>query len=303
MKVLVTGATGFVGKVLVQKLQQNGDKVVVLTRNIAKAAIILGRDCDYYQWADSNSLPPVEAFENVDGIVNLMGENIGAKRWSDEVKSRIYHSRIDGTKKLAECISQLGARPRVLVSSSAIGIYGSWGEEEITENSSLGDDFLATVCKDWEKEAVNAEKFGLRVVLIRTGIVLGRGGGALQQMLPIFKLGLGGPLGNGHQYMSWIQIEDLCSMYIEALHRDSISGAFDGTAPYPVTNKEFTRTLSKVLKRPAIFPAPAFAIKKLFGEMSTLILDGQKVLPTKFKEVKFRYRYPTLDMALKETAF
>jgi uncharacterized protein len=300
MKVLITGATGFVGKVIVRQLLEAGDEVVVLTRNIAKAAITLGSQCKYVQWADTNTIPPLEAFDGVHGVINLMGESI-AQRWSEEHKKRIYNSRIDGTARLVEAIAQ--KKTPALVSASAIGIYGNRGSEEITEESTLGDDFLAHVCKDWEKEALKAEASGCRVGLMRTGIVLGRKGGALAKMLPVFKIGLGGPVGSGEQFMSWIHIEDLAAMYIEVLKNDSLKGPHNGTAPYPATNKEFTKALGKVLKRPTFAPAPSLAMKLAFGEMASIILEGQKVIPTKFKSENFRYRYPTLEMALKETAY
>jgi uncharacterized protein (TIGR01777 family) len=302
MKVVITGATGFVGQVIVKQLLEAGDEVVVLTRNVAKAAISLGSACKYFQWDDTASLPPTEAFEGADGVINLMGESI-SKRWDEEQKKRIYNSRINGTRRIVEVLEKLTKKPKVFVSTSAIGIYGSHGPEDLNENSALSDDFLGKVCKDWENEANKARNHGARVVIIRTGIVLGRHGGALEKMLPIFKMGAGGPVGSGNQYMSWIQIEDLAAMYIEALKNDSIKGAFNGTAPYPATNAEFSKILGKVLRRPAFMPAPAFALKLVFGEMSQLLLEGQKVLPAKFKEQHFRYRYPTLEMALKETAY
>lgn len=303
MRVLVTGATGFVGQVVVKQLLKQNFEVVILTRNVAKAAIILGNKCKYFQWVNTSELAPLEAFEGVDGIVNLMGENIGARRWSLEQKKVIYNSRIDSTARLIDSIEKLPKKPSVFVSASAIGVYGARGPEELTENSSLGNDFLAHVCKDWEQEALRAQKLGLRVGIIRTGIVLGRNGGVLDRMLPIFKKGLGGPMGEGAQYMSWIHVEDLAAMYIEVLSNKNISGIHNGTAPYPATNLEFTKALGKVLKRPTALRAPKFVLKSALGEMSTLVLDGQKVLPSKFKTENFRYRYPTLDMALKETAF
>ena len=302
MKVVITGGTGFVGQVVVKQLLAAGDEVVVLTRNVAKAAMSLGSKCQYYRWDDSDSLPPLEAFAGADGVVNLMGETI-SKRWDEQQKKKIYNSRIDGTKRLIEAIEKLEVKPKVFVSASAIGIYGSRGSEELTETSTVADDFLGKVCKDWENEANKARNYGLRVVIIRTGVVLGKNGGALEKMLPVFKLGAGGPLGSGNQYMSWIQIEDLANMYNEALKDNTIKGVLNGTAPYPVTNADFTKTLGKVLHRPAFFPAPAFAMKLAFGEMSQILLDGQKVLPTKFKEHHFRFQYPTLEMALKETAY
>ena len=303
MKVLVTGATGFVGKRVVAQLLEAGDEVVVLTRNIAKAALILGSKCKYYQWPDVFTLPPVEAFSGVDGIIHLMGEGIADKRWDEVQKKKIYDSRIVSTSKLIMVIKDLAVKPNVLVSGSAVGIYGDRGSEEITEKSVLGTDFLAGVCKDWEREANQALSFGVRVAIIRTGVVLGRNGGALKKMLPIFKLGGGGPIGKGSQYMSWIHVDDLASMYIEALKDPTVEGPYNGTSPYPTTSKDFAKTLGRTLKRPSFMAAPAFALKLVFGEMSTMLLEGQKVLPSKFKDKKFRYRYPTLEMALKETAY
>lgn len=302
MKVVVSGATGFIGKIIVKQLLAAGDEVIVLTRNVAKAAISLGSACRYYQWDDINTLPPLEALEGADGVVNLMGESI-SQRWDENQKKKIHQSRINGTKRLVEAIEKLNRKPKVFVSTSAIGIYGNRGSEEINESSTLADDFLAKVCKDWENEANKARNHNCRVVIIRTGVVLGRNGGALAKMLPLFKLGLGGPVGSGKQYMSWIHIEDLANMYVEALKNDQTKGVLNGTAPYPATNAEFTKLMGKVLKRPAFLPAPAFAIQLALGEMSQIVLEGQKVLPVKFKEMNFRYRYPTLEMALKETAY
>jgi uncharacterized protein (TIGR01777 family) len=301
MKVLVTGATGFVGQRVVKHLLGKGDEVVVLTRNIAKGALYLGSECKYFQWGDTSTLPPEEAFTGVDAVINLMGEGIADKRWSEDQKKKIYDSRIGATAQLVERIKSLPKRPSVFVSASAIGIYGNRGDEELTESASLADDYLAKVCKDWEAEALKAKSLGLRVVIIRTGVVIGKGGGALKKMLPIFKLGGGGPVGSGKQFMSWIHVEDISSMYVEAVRNTSIEGILNGTSPYPATSKEFASQLGKSLHRPAFAPAPAFALKLVFGEMSQVLLDGQKVLPTKFKEHKFRFRYPTLEMALSES--
>lgn len=303
MKVLVTGATGFVGRRIVKQLLENNFEVVIVTRNIAKAVLVLGSKCKYFQWSDTTELPPMEAFEGVTGVINLLGENLADKKWTDEQKKLIHDSRILGTAKLIEAIGSLSEKPKVLVSTSAVGIYGSRSSEDLDESATTGNDFLAQVCKDWETEANKAKNLGLRVAIIRVGVVLGEKGGALKKMLPIFKLGLGGKMGTGNQYMSWIHVEDLASMYVEAVKDSSIEGVYNGTAPYPATNAEFSRALGKVLKRPALAPAPAFAIKTLLGEMSVVVLEGQKVLPVKFKAKKFRYRYPTLEMTLKETAY
>jgi len=301
MKVLLTGATGFVGKVVVCQLLEKGDEVVVLTSNVAKAALTLGSKCKYHLWANTNELPPQEAFDGVEAVINLMGENIAARKWTEDQKKKIYHSRVDGTKKLVEAIAAMKVKPKVLVSTSAVGIYGNRGSEEISEESSLAQDFLAQVCKDWESAASKVKDLGVRLAIIRTGVVIGRGGGALAKMLLPFKLGLGGPLGMGKQYMSWIHVEDLAALYIECVKNREASGVYNGTAPHPVTNKEFSHTLGKTLKRPAFAPVPSFIVRKIFGEMSQILLDGQKVLPVRSKELKFRYRYYTVDLALKES--
>lgn len=303
MKVLVTGATGFIGRVIVRQLEEKGMQVVVLTRNIPKAALVLGPRCKYFQWADTTQAPPAEAFDGVNGVINLMGESIGEKRWSAEQKKKIVDSRIIGTAKLLETISALPQKPKTLVSTSAIGIYGDRGPEELDENSKSGKGFLAELCEQWESEANKAKNFGMRVAIIRVGIVLGKGGGALSKMVPLFKLGAGGKLGSGSQYMSWIHLEDLAAMFVTALTDESMSGPYNGTSLYPATNAEFTKVLGKVLRRPTILPAPEFALKAVLGEMSAIVLEGQKVLPKKFREKKFHYRYPTLEMTLKETAF
>lgn len=301
MKVLVTGATGFVGSRVVRQLLLKGDQVHVLTRNVAKGALFLGSQCKFFQWSDTTTLPPEEAFEGVDAIINLMGEGIADKRWDEEQKKRIHDSRIVGTANVLERIKGMKKKPSVLVSASAVGIYGNRGNEDITEESATGDDYLAKLCKEWEAEAMKAQALGVRVAVIRTGVVLGKNGGALKKMLPIFKLGAGGPVGSGKQYMSWIHVEDLASMYVTAIKDPSISGVLNGTAPYPATSKFFAKELGKTLHRPAFFPVPGFALKAVFGEMSDVLLEGQKVLPTRFKEKKFRFRFPTLEMALKDS--
>lgn len=298
MKVLVTGATGFVGKKVVEQLITNGDEVYVLTRNIPKAILTLGKECKYFQWADTTLPPTEEAFEGIDGVINLLGEGIAEKRWSEEQKKKIYDSRIVSTRNLINVIKSRSTKPSFFISASAVGVYGDRGNEELTEQSSLADDFLARVCKDWEKEALRAKDIGLRVAIIRTGVVLGKNGGALKKMLPIFKLGAGGPVGKGSQYMSWIHVDDLAKMYVQSAKDSSVEGVFNGTAPQPVTSKEFAKTLGKVLKRPAFAPAPSLALKLVFGEMSQVLLDGQKVIPRRFQQIKFDFKFPNLEQAL-----
>lgn len=301
MKVLVTGASGFVGQVVVQKLLEARDQVVVLTRNVAKAESMFGKSCQYIQWSGFETPLKPEELVGIDGVINLMGEGLADKPWSEEQKKKIYDSRIQGTKRLIEAFKSSSTKPKALISASAVGVYGNRGNEEIKENATEGNDFLAHVCHDWEQEAIKAEALGVRVVLIRTGVVLGKDGGALKKMLLPFKLGVGGRLGSGQQYMSWIHIEDLASLYVECLKNSNLSGAFNGTAPKPVTNAEFTKTLGHVLHRPTIFPVPGMALKAIFGEMSTVLLDGQKVIPARALENHFVFNHPALEEALQKS--
>jgi uncharacterized protein (TIGR01777 family) len=299
MKYLLTGATGFVGKVLVSKLLAGGDEVSILSRNPAAVVLSFQGKCKGFMWSDMNSVPPAEAFENVDVVINLMGEGVAEKRWTEDQKKKIYDSRINGTKKLIEQIAMLKQKPKTFISASAIGIYGTRNAEELTEESSLGADFLATVCKDWETETFKAQNLGLRTAVIRIGVVLGKNGGALSKMLPIFKLGAGGPLGSGKQVMSWIHIEDLASMFIFVAKNNQLKGIFNGTSPSPKNNKEFSKILGSVLKRPAFAPAPGFMMKLAFGEMSVILLEGQKVLPKNMEKAGFEFKFPSLENAFK----
>jgi hypothetical protein len=230
-----------------------------------------------------------------------MGESIAEKRWTEEQKKEIYNSRIHSTKVLVDAIKTYNVQAKVFVSTSAVGVYGSRGVEELNENSTLGNDFLAKLCQDWEAEAYMAKDLVQRVGVIRVGVVLGKNGGALKKMLPIFKLGAGGPLGSGKQIMSWIYIEDLANMFVEIIENNKLSGTFNGTSPQPVTNKAFAKMLGKVICRPAFAPTPAFVIKFAFGEGSVILLDGQKVKPQKFQDSGFQFKYPALEMAMSES--
>ena len=301
MKVVVTGASGFVGRVIVKELLKEGHEVHVLTRNVTKAALVLGSKCRYFQWASLSEKPPVEALKGAHSIIHLLGEGLADKRWDEDKKKKIYDSRIQSTRRLVEALEELKAdAPKALVSTSAVGVYGTHGDEVLTESSETGSDFLAKVCVDWEVEANKAEKLGVRVAIIRVGMVIGKNGGALKKMLPVFKLGVGGPLGSGKQWMSWVHVDDLARMYVLAATNSSFKGVYNGVSPTPVTNKNFSYTLGRVLCRPAFAPAPAFAIKMAFGEMSVVLLEGQKVLPERMSAVKFHFRYPTVDIALRD---
>lgn len=271
MRVAITGAGGFIGSRLVAELRDRGDEVTALGRGT----------------------PP--DLSGVDGVVNLAGEPI-AQRWTAGAKERIRSSRLEGTKALVDAIAHSDPRPRVLVSASAAGYYGDRGAEELDESSPAGEDFLASLCVDWERAADGAD---IRVVKIRTGVVLDRRGGALKQMLPPFRAGLGGPIAGGRQYVPWVSLEDIVGIYITALSNDAWSGPVNGSAPAAATNREFTRALGKALKRPTLVPIPALALSVLYGEMSSVLTGGQRMIPRRALELGYGFRHPALDDALR----
>jgi uncharacterized protein (TIGR01777 family) len=243
----------------------------------------------------AHAIPRDATVPACDVVVNLAGEPI-AQRWTRAAKKRIYDSRVEGTRRLVHALSAQSQRPRVLVSASAVGFYGSRGDEILTEKSSPGSGFIAHVVLDWEESAQAAEALGIRVISLRFGMVLGRGG-ALAKLLPLFRLGIGGRLGSGRQWMSWIHIDDAVSLILFAMENAALRGALNATAPHPVTNDEFARRLAGALHRPAIFPAPAFALKLALGEMSEVLLDGQRVLPAAALATGFHFQYPELSAA------
>ena len=290
MHVLITGGTGFIGRELCQQLFQAGHTVTVLTR--AAAAGKAARP-------GVRLITTLEDAQDVDGVINLAGEPLAEGRWNAARKQQFRDSRIGTTQNLLSWITALPQRPRVLVSGSAIGYYGPHNDAPLGESAAAGDDFAATLCSDWETEAFKARALGLRVCAIRIGIVLASDGGALAKMLPPFKLGAGGPMGSGAQWMSWVRRSDLVRLMIWLLHNESATGVYNGTAPVPVTNREFARTLGAVLKRPAVLTTPAFALKLMFGEMAeSLLLTGQRVLPSKAEAEGFEFRFRELQPAL-----
>lgn len=300
MKVAVTGATGTIGKSLVLALRDRGDDVVVLSRDPAKARRALGEDIEAIEWADPESQPaPEKAFADADAVVHLAGEPVD-QRWNDEAKQRIRGSREAGTRNLVAGMKSAGARLKTFVSASASGYYGPHGDEKVTESEPGGDDFLADVVVRWEREARAAEELGLRVAILRTGIVLSEEGGALGRMLTPFKLGVGGPIAGGAQYMPWIHADDVVGAYLFVLDNDDASGPLNLSAPEPVTNKEFSKALGKTLHRPAFAPVPGFAIKTMYGEMSTIVLTGVRMVPARLEELGYEFRHPRLDEALAE---
>lgn len=298
MKALVTGATGFVGHRMLAKLQQS----VVLSRNAQKAEKELSAfGVRAFTWEPVEGHSPAAAFEGVDTIFHLAGDAVAEGRWTEQKKARIRDSRIVGTRNLVAGLRNLAVKPQTLVSASAVGYYGSRGDEELNENALPGSDFLAEVCVGWEREAGAARELGIRVVSIRTGIVLGAGGGALAKMLTPFNLGLGSPLGNGQQYMPWIHIDDLVELMLFAAGNPNVSGPVNGVAPHPVTNREFTKTLGRVLGRPTFMPAvPPIALKVLVGEFGQVLLDSQRAVPKAAVDAGFTFQFPELEPALRE---
>jgi hypothetical protein len=297
MKALVTGATGFVGPRLLRLL----DNPVVLSRNPARAKTAIGPlASQIVEWDPLRGPPPPQAFEGVDVVLHLAGESVAEGRWTTAQKARIRDSRVIGTRHLVQGIAQAAVKPKTLVSASAVGYYGDRGDEELTETAPPAHDFLADVCVEWEREALVAEQHGVRVVAARTGIVLGAGGGALAKMLTPFKLGGGGPLGNGRQWMPWIHVADLARMYLHAAETTSIQGAMNAVAPQPVRNSEFTKALARQLHRPAFMPAPYFGLRLLFGEFAKVLFASQRVIPRVAVDTGFVFQYPEIAAALRE---
>lgn len=299
MRVAVTGATGLIGRALVRELQARGDGVSVLTRDGSRAASELP-GVTVSEWRDPIREPaPSEAFAGCDAVVHLAGEPL-AQRWTDEVKRRIRESRERGTRNLlAGLRAAAEPRPRVLVSQSAIGWYGAHGDEQLDESAPAARDFLAQVVAAWEAEAQAAEELGMRVVLTRTGVVLAESGGALEKMLPPFKLGAGGPVAGGRQYVSWIHLDDVVGAILLCIDDESARGPVNLTAPEPVTNRELSKALGRVLRRPAIAPVPAFALKLLYGEMASIVITGARVMPRHLEELGYAYRHSELEPALR----
>jgi uncharacterized protein len=295
MRVTITGATGLLGRRLVSALKERGDEVTVLSRSPEKARSALGVDA--VAWDPMAGPAPAEALNGRDAVVHLAGENV-AQRWTERSKRAIRESRETGTRNLVAGLRSADPRPSVLVSSSAVGYYGKHGDEIVDEATPAGGDFLAEVCVAWEREARAAEELGLRVVNIRTGVVLDADGGALGKMLTPFKLGAGGPVAGGDQYMPWIHAEDVSGMYLAALDGDDWRGPVNASAPEPVTNKEFSKALGRALHRPAIAPVPALALRVLYGEMAEIVTTGQRAIPRRALERSYTFRHPDLDGAL-----
>jgi len=300
MRIVVTGATGFIGRPFCQRLVELGHAVSALTRDPATARARLAPPVSVIGWQGSRGATGelMTALGNAEVVINLAGAPIAQGRWTEQTKDRLRRSREGTTSALVAALAQLRARPVLLISASAIGYYGPRQDEPLREDAPSGAGFLASLCREWEAAARAAERLGVRVVLPRIGVVLGKNGGALARMLPVFGLGLGGPLGNGTQWLSWIHLDDLIELLLFLLDQ-AIGGPMNATAPHPVTNEEFSRVLGQTLKRPVWLRTPAFVLKLLLGQMAEeLLLTGQRVLPARAEAMGFRFRYPTLSEAL-----
>ena len=298
MKIFVTGATGFVGKEVLLLLSERGHSIVTLTRDAQKASISLPVICEIVEGNPQQPGDWIQKLEGVDAVLHLAGENV-VGRWTAYLKREIVRSRIESTRNLIQAFKKLGQKPSVFVSASAIGYYGDRGNDELNENSTLGTGFLAEVCQSWEDEIFRAMDSGIRTVAMRIGVVLGHDGGALKMMLPPFRLGLGGRLGSGHQWMSWVHLRDLAGMLVYAMENDSVTGPINAVSPNPVTNRDFTQKLADILSRPAIFPLPLAVLRIVFGEMSQILIASQKTSAEKIRKAGYKFTYPNLSNALK----
>jgi len=297
VKVVVTGASGLIGSALCDALLARGDTVVGLTRDPQRARSADPRVA-WHAWEPTLERPPAAAFEGVDGVVNLQGEKIN-QRWNDDAKRRIMESRRTGTHNLVAAIAGLERKPKVLVSQSAIGFYGDRGEAMVDESAASGEGYDAEVVREWEAAAREAESTGIRLVIVRTGHVLDSSGGLLGELLPPFRLGVGGPLAGGRQYMSWIHIDDEVGILLWALDNERVSGTVNATAPNPVTNRELSHAIGRALHRPASMPVPGFVLDLKFGsEFGAVLRGGQRVMPRRAVDLGYQFRYPDIDGAL-----
>ena len=293
MKFIISGGTGFIGSRVVDRLLAETHYVGVWSR---KPGIEKRIGVASHSWDPLSEDPPGESLTGMDTVIHLAGEPV-AQRWNADVKRRIRDSRVLGTRRLVDTLARVKHPPKALVAASAIGYYGDRGSETLAENAAPGKGFLAEVCQEWEAEAQRATQFGLRVVNLRIGLVLGRDGGALQLITPVFRAGLGGRLGSGRQFMSWIHVDDVARMICHVATND-VNGVWNCTAPNPVTNTEFTAALAKTLHRPAIFPVPEFALRLLFGELGKHMLDSARLVPKAALDAGFRFTQPDLPAAL-----
>jgi uncharacterized protein (TIGR01777 family) len=302
MRIAITGATGLIGPHVIGALQQRGAQVSVLTRDAERARKCLREaglaPVEAFDWDLLSEPAPAQALAGRDAVVHLAGENV-AQRWSASAKQAIRESRVRGTRNLLAGLRAAENAPKTLVSSSAIGYYGARGEEPLDEDATPGSDFLAEICVEWEREAQKvSSELGMRVVLVRTGVVLDKNGGALEKMLPPFRLGVGGPVAGGRQFISWIHRDDVVGMIVTALEDERWDGPVNATAPEPLSNRDFSRALGRALHRPALLPVPAVALQLLYGEMAEIVTEGARVVPAKPLVLGYEFSHPQLDEAL-----
>jgi uncharacterized protein len=301
MRVLITGATGMIGLALADALTGRGDQVVALSRDPERGQRVLGDGVEVHPWPDPESAPPPgEALAGADAVVNLLGEPV-AQRWTETAKQRIRDSRVRATRSLVAGLTALqpDSRPRALISQSATGYYGSRGDEPLDERASAGNDFLAEVTTAWEGEAMSAGP-SVRVACTRAGVVLSPSGGALAKMLPFFKLGIGGPVAGGRQYVPWIHLDDVIGGLMHCLDHEEAAGPINLTAPNPVTNAELSHALGHALGRPAVLPVPGIAVRLLYGEMAEMVTTGQRAIPARLRDLGYSFRHSEVEPALKD---
>lgn len=301
MRILVSGGTGQIGSVFTKAMLEQGHQVAILSRRAAGSGAPQDEalaGAELVGWDGRNVGPWAAELARADAVVNLAGENIGGHRWTAAHKARVLDSRVQAGRALASAIQQSARKPSVLVQSSAVGYYGPRGDEEVSEDAPIGGDFMAGICREWEGSTQPVEALGVRRVVIRSAIVLSKGAGALPRMALPFRLFAGGPLGSGRQWLPWIHPEDEVAAIAFLIQHEAARGAFNLCAPEPLTNADFGRTLAKVLQRPYWLPAPAFALRLLLGEMSTMVLDGQRAVPSRLLAAGFRFRFPRAEAAL-----
>ncbi|MHB8931347.1 MAG: TIGR01777 family oxidoreductase [Melioribacteraceae bacterium] len=296
-KVILTGATGLIGKNIADKLIQRGDEVTIFTRSVDKAKLVIPNAVEYVAWNYEQD-DWKKKLDGKDAVIHLAGENVMAKRWNVEHKKNIYNSRVATTRSLVRAIENVKDKPNVLISASAVGYYGN-SEEPVTEESKHGKDFLANVVRDWEKETEEISRHGVRRVNIRTGIVLDKHEGALARMITPYKFFIGGPLGSGRQWFPWIHLEDVAGIFLFALDNENVHGALNAVSPNPLRMNEFCNTLGAAMHRPSLFKVPAFVLKIIFGEVAEVLLSGAKVIPERTMGEGYKFRFENIENALK----
>ncbi len=301
MKIVIAGGSGFIGQALVARLIQENHQVILLTRKTDLRVANVSPNLQYQTWNAVDSGPWKHHLTWADAVINLCGESVIDRAWSPKRKIALHQSRIGTTRTLVQALEEVKPRPQILINASAIGFYGNTFDSEVIESHRKGRGFLADLSENWENEAVKAESLGIRVIRLRIGIVLEKSGGALAKMIPIFRLGLGGPLGSGKQWISWIHLKDLVNLILYALIHPNLSGAINAVTPNPVRMKDFSKSLGEMLHRPAFLPVPGFLLHLFLGQRASMLLEGQKVVPEKLLKIGFSYQYPQLNDALMET--